>query len=490
MKKYTIITSVGTSMLTNYKGSFRESDRAIGGETLDNAAVVVKKALEFQYADFRKAFQLIEGQVGGYVPKYWFKGIKKVDGQFEKHEDSNTLNIHASAEITSLVNIIKNIRKPGQAARITVQLIATDTALSVLCALLVKAWLEQPEAIQQYSARVRFDKNTDFIPDLRVDLPADWKDKPDEEQRRYYDLGLQNLTDKLVGEKGYLKSHKGAQVIINFSGGYKSIIPILTIIAQLEGIPMQYIFEDSDYLVEVGALPIKWDWEIIEKYIGYIQDTGTIRQGSDVESELFKLNIIQKENDTYSLTIVGKLLSDYLQRDIPFVKTIIGYAIEHKLGSYYRLALSDFEEVIEGYRPTATRDVQGENWVDIDLILKRKTGSWIAVTIKPDSFKARSIRNELKKLKERIQNANLDGFGVCDEVWLFLHGDESRPASSFQPNQIQDFKDCVELNVPFSIKRLTYRRNAVDGRDNRFSFHDFMRNEIQEAQIQTIYPKS
>ena len=490
MKEYTIITSVGTSMLTNYKGSFWESEKGIAQETLDNPTVVSKKALEFQETNFRKTYNVEGDKVSGLVVNYWFKGIKKVDGQFEKHEDSNALNLHASAEITSLVKIIEDIRKRDNAADVTVQLIATDTALSVLCALLVKAWFEQPKAKQQHPVTVLFDKSADFIPDLRVDLPADWKDNPEDEQRHYYDLGLQNLVDKLVGENGYIKAFKNSKVIINFSGGYKSIIPILTIIAQLEGIPLQYIFEDSDYLVEVGGLPIKWDWEVIEKYIGYIQDTGTIPQGSVVESELTRLNIIQRDHEACALTIVGKLLSDYLQRDIPFVKTIIGYALEHKLGSYYRQTLSDFEEVIEGYRPTATRDVQGENWGDIDLILKGKSGRWTAVTIKPDSFKAKSIRYELRKLKERIQNANLDGFGTCDEVWLFLHGDESGPAPAFQPDQIQGFKDCIELNVPFSIKRLTYRRNVVDGRDNRFSFHDFMRNEIQEAQIQALYSEN
>lgn len=488
MAKYLIITTVGSSIIKNY--SHEEVGRQLREHRPPYLEIKQTETIRPRSKERAKDYDSDSvSEIWDHLPKNWFKYFSKQDEEWFFDKET-AINTHASAEITSLVKIIEDIRKRDNAAIITVQLIATDTALSVLCALLVQAWFKQEEAKKLYPATVLFEKCTDFIQDLRVDLPADWKGNPEAESRHYYDLGLQNLVDKVVGEEGYLKTYEGFHVIINFSGGYKSIIPILTIISQLEGIPMQYIFDDSDDLVEIGGLPIKWDWEVIEKYIGYIQDSGTIPRGSKVEGELVRLNIIQKESDAYSLTIVGKLLSDYLQRDIPFIKTIVGYAVEHKLGSYYRQTSTDFSEVIEGYRPAATRHIEGKNWEDIDLVLKGKLGTWTAVTIKPDSYNAGSIRNELKKLKERIHNTNLDGYGTCNEVWLFLHGNESEPAPIFQPNQIQGFKDCLELDVAFSIKRLGYNRNTVDGRDNRFSFHDFMRNEIQTTQIQTLYSES
>jgi hypothetical protein len=52
--------------------------------------------------------------------------------------------------------------------------------------------------------------------------------------------------------------------ILNISGGYKAVIPYLTLFAQLEEIPLKYMYEDSGELITVGNLPFSLDWAVVE----------------------------------------------------------------------------------------------------------------------------------------------------------------------------------------------------------------------------------
>lgn len=63
----------------------------------------------------------------------------------------------------------------------------------------------------------------------------------------FRDAGFINLIDKVVAIKG-----EDTSTILNISGGYKALIPPLTLLAQLEQIPLYYIYEDSGELIETG----------------------------------------------------------------------------------------------------------------------------------------------------------------------------------------------------------------------------------------------
>jgi CRISPR/Cas system-associated protein Csm6 len=280
MPQHLIITTVGTSVFTNFnkeevKKAFEEKGK--GYQKLNLSERESDSAQEYDVDIF--------GTLEKCIKDKWLKGINKKDrsGAFTFLEDAKSPNPHASAEITSILKIAEKLRAQDEEAQVEVQLLATDTALSVSAAKLVKLWFgkevlpgepthyqhsfEQRSENHSVSISIRpfqIGENGDYIKSLGVKPPADG------DPETFYEQGLQNLVKKLVDKQsGLIKQAKQARKdklapVINFSGGYKAIIPFLTIIAQLENIPMYYIYEDSDHLLEMGSLPVGWDWGMVE----------------------------------------------------------------------------------------------------------------------------------------------------------------------------------------------------------------------------------
>ena len=80
---------------------------------------------------------------------------------------------------------------------------------------------------------------------------------------KFNDTGFHNLVEITSKE---IRSAKAAKekVILNISGGYKAILPVMTLVAQLEEVPLNYVYEDSNEIIEIGNLPISFDWAAIE----------------------------------------------------------------------------------------------------------------------------------------------------------------------------------------------------------------------------------
>src|SRR5690554_5643439 len=61
--------------------------------------------------------------------------------------------------------------------------------------------------------------------------------------------------------------------IFNPTGGFKALVPYLTLIAMLEGAETRYIFERSDDLLELRPLPISFDEELVEQALPVLEET-------------------------------------------------------------------------------------------------------------------------------------------------------------------------------------------------------------------------
>ncbi|MCB0613367.1 MAG: hypothetical protein KDC75_08670, partial [Phaeodactylibacter sp.] len=253
MAKHRIITTVGISIFINFNkkqvnDTFTEARK---GKEYDKG-VNIDDFENLPAADYDpEIFESLEKKIWS----LWCKGIVKEGYSKWKCVNEYSFNSHASAEITSILKIAEKIRERDESAKIEVQLLATDTALSVSAAQLIKKF--------DFGGEIDvlpFKKEIDFVPSLGV--------KPQEGQgeETYYETGLQNLVERLIGKNGLIGKAKKDNItpVINFSGGYKSIVPLLTIIAQLEDIPMYYIYEDSDHLMELGSLPVNFDWAVVE----------------------------------------------------------------------------------------------------------------------------------------------------------------------------------------------------------------------------------
>ena len=253
MGQYLIITTVGTSIFTNFnktevRVAFHKTEpgkRAYG----EGAKIRQFESLSAnQYSTNSEHEESIED--------YWIKGCHKIGPEHWEWDNDGLPNLHASAEITSILKIAEKLRNQDEGAQIEVQLLATDTALSVSAVRLIEKY-QWPTHITVRS----FNPQADYIESLGVKPPQG------ESAEEFYDKGLQNLVKKLVDKQnGLIKKARSDsyQPVINFSGGYKAIIPFLTVIAQLENIPMYYIYEESDHLLVMGSLPVGWDWEVVE----------------------------------------------------------------------------------------------------------------------------------------------------------------------------------------------------------------------------------
>jgi len=202
MKK--IITTVGTSLFTKYNNDNKKN-------TIDTTNI------DEPYSEYSEWKEEIDD-------------IKKRLLPYAKKENS-------CAEITSIKKLQEKYKD------IEVYLIATDTIESVLvCEVLEEVLIEK-------NIKVIFD-DKNIIQKLQVMDYIKFKE------------GLLYLIQKLYKISEYYYEN----IVLNITGGYKAIIPYLTIFGQVNNIPLYYIFENSNELINIPQAPISIDWSIFQKY--------------------------------------------------------------------------------------------------------------------------------------------------------------------------------------------------------------------------------
>lgn len=505
MNNYLIITTVGTSVFSNFnkqkvKLAFNTSRE---GQAVYRDGVDMKKlegCTAQDYLEQRVTLTSIEEK----IQDFWLKSIEKTDHGWDwKGINNEVSNRHASAEITSILEIAEKIKKEDQGAKIEVKLLATDTALSVSAAKLIRQFpfdqfkldVEKPE----------FDPNNDYILSLGV--------HPTEEQnkKQYYDEGLQHLVERLIGKEGLIKKAKKGKIksVINFSGGYKAIIPYLTIIAQLEDIPMYYIYEESDYLMEVGSLPVNFDWGVIEMYHPYLDDALLSDPNQYEESGynettasfLARHKLIHNSGNSYCLTPLGNVIKSYLNRETSSKPSIFGEYMETKIHEFYtdcyrlKNALPDEGGKIVELPLRAIKFKKGKDNGDYDLLLVKNHDQrleFIACEIK-------SVSNIRENQKEKLK----DQFRKYSECFDTLFEFENKPLSEIRlyihklPFQTQflnqvisiliEFKECVEndLGKKFSVFTVDAK---VKG--DKIDYHGFLKEKLEPNSIRHYELKS
>ncbi|MGH2507782.1 MAG: hypothetical protein ACRDHZ_10345 [Ktedonobacteraceae bacterium] len=71
-------------------------------------------------------------------------------------------------------------------------------------------------------------------------------------------VGVNALFDAI---DGLIKDHAVDDIHLNATGGYKGIIPYVVLYGMFRGIAVSYIYEFSETLLTLPALPIEFDWE-------------------------------------------------------------------------------------------------------------------------------------------------------------------------------------------------------------------------------------
>ena len=283
MKK--VITTVGTSIFSNYPNNFKFS----------------------QWSD------KTPHDLNGYTRK-------TADNALDLIKNWATGKENASAEIASLLAIQREINEP-----IEVYLICTDTALSVMAAECVKQW---------------FQNKTDTFPKVEIVFVPNLLVM----DKNTFNLGLKNLFDAIYQIIPTDKDKKDwNDIVLNITGGYKAIIPHLTILGQIYHCPIYYVFEENETqkydLIEVPTLPISFDWLATETF-GQFLSTDTMlnnyleHEPMDFET-LQKYGLVKEEDEKKKVDIFGTLMWQHIKTKTPENPSVMGSFVELKVYEYF-----------------------------------------------------------------------------------------------------------------------------------------------------------
>jgi len=260
MKK--IITTVGTSLLTN----------ALGTNISSNIDFKRTRGLRFKESINRVA---------------QIEGIDRVLTKYIKSTDTS-----ASAEIDSIIKIANEYKEDCD-----VYLIATDTIQSPICATFIQKWFEQNKI--EFISTIHFQQSQEYIiDDLQV-----------KQKQAFERNGLTNLFNRInIISSGYWDN-----IVFNITGGYKALIPYMSLMAQINRVPAYYNFQESKDdnfdLLKIPNIPINVDFGLFEKYwkeIEEIATTGEIDDDYQLKQDLD--SILEFEGNMAMLSGLGYVL--------------------------------------------------------------------------------------------------------------------------------------------------------------------------------------
>ncbi|MCF8382798.1 MAG: hypothetical protein K9G39_04270 [Chlorobium sp.] len=243
-----IITTVGLSLFSNLDNKYDECIRGI----LSSLKKEVGDAWEIYGGSYAEGTDFDIPSIRAFFAKIGFQ--------------LHFSNAECSAETATLERIIKEI---GCGADYEVYLLCTDTVLSRLAAELLAAYSplmqgktkvlsgddevgevfegKMIKGLSIYNAK-RF--KTEGLKNLVVEIRRIWKTQFD-------------------GESG---KHR---IVLNASGGYKGVLPFLTLISQLYEFPIYYKYQDDEdnitqELIKIDPIPFGFDWGMIYEVAPYL----------------------------------------------------------------------------------------------------------------------------------------------------------------------------------------------------------------------------
>lgn len=430
MKK--VITTVGTSIFTNYQKEYKDIDDKI--EDLELRS----------YNEWND----------------WEDDIKNIEKIIGKWLDNNS-----SAEIKSLIKIQK---EQPEDAKLNAILLTTDTILSNLAAKIIQKYFEN-------SNNILINKDIIPIKDLQV------------ENYNKFVKGRDNLVKEIrsIIKKEFDKEKKARKAfeniadnyIFNISGGYKIVIPIITIISQIYGIKTYYIFENSDDLIENALIPLGFDDFLLEKLYFSIdmlkQQKNYLEKDSGVKNKLKSANFVMAGK----VTELGELFYDYVHYHREISRSVLGYFAEYKLYEYF-IEQKKFKDIKHSY--TKYDKENGKKKGELDFVLDDK----IIVEVKPiaaflNDKRVGEIRNQIDR--------QLSQYSKYKEHHLYLYTSFKEISSKHKSikNNLEEFYISLRKTHPkieFKVFEVYWSLREKD--DNQYQ--TFMKQPITDKDITEI----
>lgn len=299
---------VGTSLFANYTTEQKEQGRL---ESINDLLIWLNgkeqdRGIKNSVVDFVDNYKLEDTPEWKNLKDKLRKFICKNDGR---------LNENASAEIQSIFEFSRHEQERGE--QTTVYLIASDTIESYLIAQLLQESLNGKNQI-----KVIFYEDAHVIQGLQV-----------KNEMLLQKAGMGNLINCF---SAIYSGHTDEKVIINITGGYKGIIPILTFIQEIYNFKMIYMYEDTGKLMSIPKLPIKYDDNELE-YLIIRNGEVPIYVGEDAaKKRIEELKVTYGENYKKKFTEkVSPIVIDIEGKFTPIGEILWKHFFEKKYNIFY-----------------------------------------------------------------------------------------------------------------------------------------------------------
>ena len=304
----------------------------------------------------------------------WEEDTKEFEQQIGKRVSGFKQDVHKiSAEMNSLERL-------DLTASSKVVLLATDNAASKACA------NELKKLIGRHFSLV--DKNIEIkrIKGLQI---HDVKVLKERGFRELVTTVLSYLTDDALNYQ--------YDVVLNPTGGYKGVIPFLTVLGMLYGKPSVYIFEHAEQLISLPPLPFSFDIEIYNRVVPALkridEETAISEQEyyasilgyTDQEKPLFTSFIEPVGDNMVTISPLAESLLSIENRDaLPLVSQKI---IEEFQNDNTQPALA-LKRLIKNSVNPLWRRQHSEKWYQtvVIVIKQNATAERLAGFIKDDTF--------------------------------------------------------------------------------------------------------
>ncbi|MDK9719452.1 MAG: putative CRISPR-associated protein [Trichlorobacter sp.] len=206
---------------------------------------------------------------------------KKTDAEFPR----------VSAELNSLI-------KMGLKPTDRVVLIATETIEGKMCAELLRKVLLEKELCH------------DVIVEVIDGLQA-------QDGKRFQQVGLKKLIS-------FITKYEHENVVFNPTGGFKSVVPYITLAGMLFNKPVKYIHEFSDDVITLANIPIRYDEEVFFEVEDKLQkiDSNTCigkqewQRGIAFNDSRFA-TLVEEIDGKLTMSGIGQLLWEKFKVDFP-----------------------------------------------------------------------------------------------------------------------------------------------------------------------------
>ena len=216
-------------------------------------------------------------------------------------------------------------------------------------------------------------------------------------------------------------SKKDHTFVINASGGYKGIIPFLTLIGQLYDIPMYYKYqeeneENQQQLIKVDALPFGFNRELVYEIAPYLDQKRVKNERSDphingIIKEMEKMKLIDERDDM--LTDVGMVLKAFYEgAKVAMIEEVDRHTPAGKYRSSAAANLAEFK--FFEWRSMVPYESNGREYA----LVSRSSGNNYNLQLKKHEEKF------LQQIDIAMESVNGDGFILGEVKYAYWIGNE------------------------------------------------------------------